>query len=527
MPKTSEKQGRPSWDEYFMQVANVVKSRSTCLSSAKGAVLVSGRQIISTGYNGTPAGTRHCDEGGCARCLAVKEGRLKSGQDLENCACVLGDTVLLGDNKPIADYIAGDSVVGMHQLNGVKETFEINYSGDLIKIEAKGILPLALTPEHPLLVINSDNRPNSRSPNLAPQWKPARDLRERRNRPKYTKGDYLLLPRISGHLDIKTIPLEGVASDRGLRHRIRQFPLNVATAWLLGIYVAEGYATEGRIYFSLHSGERHLADRIVETLRSLGATASVEDVPDEQSIRVDCCSSVLARTLPSWCGHLAPNKRIPDFILYHKAEELLEAFILGYSKGDGGWARNSAKSVAKNQLQMVTTSRLLAMQLQLAFARLGCYASVYNNHHGGESTVEGRAVNTEEAYTVRYSPKNTNVRVFEDKAHRFFMLPIRSIETTQFTGKVYNLGTAEDNTYLISNIVSHNCCHAEENAIVQAAKNGIPTAGCTLYSTHSPCTYCSKMIINAGIKKVVASSAYPDQLGVRLMKEAGLQLAIL
>jgi deoxycytidylate deaminase len=41
-----------------------------------------------------------------------------------------------------------------------------------------------------------------------------------------------------------------------------------------------------------------------------------------------------------------------------------------------------------------------------------------------------------------------------------------------------------------------------------------------------PCTYCSKMIINAGIKKVVASSAYPDQLGVRLMKEAGLQLVI-
>src|SRR5208282_5038865 len=83
MPKTLEKKrGRPSWDEYFMQVANVVKSRSTCLSSAKGAVLVSGRQIISTGYNGTPAGTKHCDEGGCERCLAVKEGRLKSGQQL-------------------------------------------------------------------------------------------------------------------------------------------------------------------------------------------------------------------------------------------------------------------------------------------------------------------------------------------------------------------------------------------------------------------------------------------------------------
>lgn len=88
LQKSRQASRRPTWDEYFMQVANVVKTRSTCLSSAKGAVLVRGRQIISTGYNGTPAGTKHCDEGGCARCLAVKEGKLKSGMDLESCACV-------------------------------------------------------------------------------------------------------------------------------------------------------------------------------------------------------------------------------------------------------------------------------------------------------------------------------------------------------------------------------------------------------------------------------------------------------
>ncbi len=81
------KRSRPSWDEYFMQVANVVKTRSTCLSSAKGSVLVLGRQIVSTGYNGTPAGTKHCDEGGCARCLAVKDGRMKSGTNLDACSC--------------------------------------------------------------------------------------------------------------------------------------------------------------------------------------------------------------------------------------------------------------------------------------------------------------------------------------------------------------------------------------------------------------------------------------------------------
>jgi deoxycytidylate deaminase len=521
------KSQRPSWDEYFMEVAKVVKTRSTCLSSAKGAVLVLGRQVISTGYNGTPAGTKHCDEGGCARCTAVKEGRLRSGMELENCACVLGDTILLGDNKPISEYLVGDSVVGVHQLNDVRETFKIRYEGDLIRIDAKGILPISLTPEHPLLVINADNRPNNRSPNLGPEWKLAGEVRERHNRPKYAKGDYLLLPRIAGHVDIKTIPLDGIASDRGLRHKIKHFPLNTTTAWLLGIYVAEGYATDSRIYFSLHSNESDLADRITSALESLGASASVKDVPNERSICVYCCSTALGRAVPSWCGHLAPNKRIPDFILYNNDLKMVEAFLKGYSTGDGGWARNSASSVKKNQLQMVTTSKLLALQLQLAYARLGCYASVYNNHHTGEMTIQGRDVTCGEAYTVRFSPTNTNVRVFEDQTHAFFMLPIRSVTKTQFTGTVYNLRTASDNTYLISNIVSHNCCHAEENAIVQAAKNGIQTSGCTLYSTHSPCTFCSKMIINAGIKKVVASTAYPDQLGVRLMKEAGLQLVIL
>src|SRR5208282_661713 len=153
-------------------------------------------------------------------------------------------------------------------------------------------------------------------------------------------------------------------------------------------------------------------------------------------------------------------------------------------------------------------------QVQLLYARLGSYASVYNNHHAKEMKIQGRTVHTEEAYTIRVSPKNTNVRVFEGDDHRFFMLPIRSIRRERYSGPVYNIGTQSDNTYLVSNIVSHNCSHAEENAIVQAAKNGIPTSGCTLYSTHSPCTYCSKMIINAGIRKVVASSAYPDQLGV-------------
>jgi deoxycytidylate deaminase len=522
--KSGRKPSRPSWDEYFMQVAKVVKTRSTCLSSAKGAVLVLGRQIISTGYNVTPAGTKHCDEGGCARCLAVKEGRLKSGQDLASCACLIGDTVLMGDNKPISEYQVGDSVVGMHRLNTVAATFKREYEGDMITVKAKGILPFSLTPEHPLLVINADNRPNWRSPNLRLEWKLAQDLRERRNRPKYTKGDYLLLPRVDGDIEVTEISLGWAASERRLKHKIKSFPLNTSTAWLLGIYVAEGDASDGHIFFVVHSRERNLADRIVTILESLGLPASIGPVPNEQAIRIDCYSAALGRALASWCGRLAPNKRIPDFIMYHKDLEIVGAFLDGYSLGDGHWASRNPQNTEKYQMQISTTSRLLASQVQLLYARLGSYAGVYNNQHAREMKIQGRTVSTREAYTVRYSPKNTNVRVFECDEHLFFMLPVRTVTKEHYAGPVYNIGTESDNTYLISNIVSHNCSHAEENAIVQAAKNGIRTAGATLYSTHSPCTFCSKMIINADIKKVVVSNSYPDELGVRLMKQAGLDL---
>ena len=59
---------RPSWDEYFMQTAELTAKRSTCLRRHVGSVIVKDKHIIATGYNGAPRGLKHCDElGGCLR----------------------------------------------------------------------------------------------------------------------------------------------------------------------------------------------------------------------------------------------------------------------------------------------------------------------------------------------------------------------------------------------------------------------------------------------------------------------------
>lgn len=72
---------RPDWDEYFIQLADLVASRSTCIRRHVGAVLVKDERIIATGYNGAPRGIRHCLDVGCLR----SEMNIPSGQRYELC----------------------------------------------------------------------------------------------------------------------------------------------------------------------------------------------------------------------------------------------------------------------------------------------------------------------------------------------------------------------------------------------------------------------------------------------------------
>ena len=66
--------------------------------------------------------------------------------------------------------------------------------------------------------------------------------------------------------------------------------------------------------------------------------------------------------------------------------------------------------------------------------------------------------------------------------------------------------------------------HAEQNAIIQAARMGISVENATLYCTHQPCVICAKMIINSGITRVVYSQGYPDEFSLQMFEEAGVKL---
>ena len=109
----------------------------------------------------------------------------------------------------------------------------------------------------------------------------------------------------------------------------------------------------------------------------------------------------------------------------------------------------------------------------------------------------------------------------------------KRILTTGYNGAGSGISSCVDRGFCLReqmNIPSgtrHEICyavHAEQNAIIQAAKLGVSVQGATLYCTHQPCSICAKMIINSGITRVVFDEGYPDEFSIKMFNEAGVNV---
>lgn len=384
---------------------------------------------------------------------------------LETACCVAPDTVILGDNKPIVDYAIGDKVTGAGGIVSVAQTFSRDFRGSMVSLRGRGMLPIAVTPEHPILTVERKMSGGKGSYSTRPVWKKAEDLVQAPpvkvdGRFTYLSGthDCLLVPRVRGSVTLTSIDLVPYATTRGLNivrgrgeNPPLDFPITIETAWMLGLYAAEGWSTKNHdVCFALGHGEKELASRVVSAARSLGYHPFVKERQTTSVVRFS--SSILARAVRDWCGHLAESKKVPDFILYHEDIEVLKAFLAGYFEGDGNTTTDPRGPV---HLRAVTTSKVLALQLQLAFARLGQFAHIKEGHKGGPSRIMGRAVKTHDTYDISVMASDRKISDFNMQGE-FIAVPIREISEVPYSGTVRNLETS-DNTYLVSNAVVHNC----------------------------------------------------------------------
>ena len=79
---------RPTWDNYFINIAKLTSERSNCIKRSVGCIIVKEKRILSLGYNGTPINTVNCYQGGCKRCMDQYNKTETSGKNLDLCMCL-------------------------------------------------------------------------------------------------------------------------------------------------------------------------------------------------------------------------------------------------------------------------------------------------------------------------------------------------------------------------------------------------------------------------------------------------------
>ena len=388
--------------------------------------------------------------------------------------CTRPDAIVAGDYKEIAGYKTNDTCLTISGKTRVQRTFVRRYSGKLVRIKACGILPIDLTPEHPVLVTEGEGlcewesgKSRWRMEFTPPHWKLPYQLVPKREE---KLGDYLVLPRVKGWINIRILDLRKFVKRFTNPKALCEVPLDECTAWLLGIFAAEGSKRDNRVVFCFGKHEKALIERVRSILKHAGVSANI--IKQKTSTQVRVGSYVLSRALLEWCGRNAENKRIPEFILYHDDEKIPKAFLDGYL-GDGCIENNKhigpSGKYRGPRIRAQTVSKVLALQLQLLCARLGIFASICCSK--GNNSIQGRIVNSKNKYELSL-PLNVSkyAKVFKE----FIMVPIRSVSKVEYDGLVYNLET-ENQTYLINNICVHNCAGWSLGKLLAEGFNGVPS----------------------------------------------------
>ena len=102
---------RPEWEAYFLAMALIASTRSTCIRRRVGAVIVAENRILATGYNGSPAGTPHCSETGCLR----QQLNIPSGERHEICRGSHAEMNAIAQAARAGSAIAGCTIYCTHE----------------------------------------------------------------------------------------------------------------------------------------------------------------------------------------------------------------------------------------------------------------------------------------------------------------------------------------------------------------------------------------------------------------------------
>lgn len=379
--------------------------------------------------------------------------------------CFSGDTMILTDSgyKEIKELICKNSIVSHRGIMRSVKEVGTRKTNTLIEICATGILPIKCTPEHEFFIgtwewkgrgpgkIGSERRIVSYS------WKKANELNEK---------DLLLIPKHKRELEVNNIDLSQY-SKRTWKVTRLDFPLNPETAWLLGIYLAEGSSSSVPL-FSLNRKEKLISDKIQKIFKNLGYSSSIQ-MNDHNGMTVATSSIVLARFFKDIMGDGALMKHIPDIIFFNKNDEIVKQFILGFFEGDGHFVEK------RGTVYMSTVSKQLALQLQMLMSSFGFYMNLQERPEQ-TSVIRGKNIYSNKLYQVHSSCVDV-IKFFGRKVVRkrptkhyiilndYIGVKIKNKKLLEGEFDVYNCSVETDMSYTANNIAVHNSYQYKTAAI--------------------------------------------------------------
>lgn len=285
--------------------------------------------------------------------------------------CLLPGAFVNGCDKFVEDVTEDDYVIGKNgKPQKIIDTDVEDYVGDIYTIKAVGIEQIKCNDKHPIMIAYG-KKPNrdAKAEILKEEFITAEDLETRFQKLDKYERLYVKMPRIKGH--IKCNYWDFYRFEKQYPNPINGIPLNEETAWMIGLYCAEGcYLGGPGCKWTLNYNEPELAEKLCSILNNLGLHYNIRERKDEGTRCVVVTKSQFNVKIDEECGHGALNKKIPKSILYNEDDNILYSFLKGYYAGDGYFNNNLAV------LSATTVSHTLAQQLQTAWTRLGFYAKV-------------------------------------------------------------------------------------------------------------------------------------------------------
>jgi pyruvate formate lyase activating enzyme len=235
----------------------------------------------------------------------------------------------------------------------------------------------------------------------------------------------------------------------------QEIALDENMARLLGYYCAEGSAVRSRarpnswaLNFSFSPGEQQLAEEVKRLIHQC-LNVHARYVSRETSLCVTTGKASAALLFKTLAGGKAPEKHVPQMI-FDSPAPVMRAFLQAYSEGDGHRFANGKVSTTTVSTQMAYGVAWLAL-------KLGYLPSIYDSQISPEGQIQGRQ--------VQRSPHQYSVVWYEESLVKrkviatddYYLIPLRGLDTVDFSGDVYNMEVEEEHNYLAGFFLVSNC----------------------------------------------------------------------